>query len=189
MAVTQGRNEGNKTRRPAKTMTSANTKPEVVTNTRRSQEDPVMFVKYKPQADVLDTGLENRQWHYLWVNIQDPVSIAGYWNDDYRFVYFRDIKDELATDELRSYLYTEDEAGRVAYAENRLMRIPQDLYQSRRDAALNGLSQSAADKAKQLFAAQIEQGKHDGTVHKSATVSEDADNGETETQTIDGGTN
>lgn len=188
MAVTQGRNDGPRKRTTAKTMTSENTKQEVVTNTRRTQA-PVLYIESRPQADVLDTGLEDAKWHYLWVNIQDPVSIGGYWNEQYRFVYYDDVREQFAKDELRSYLYTEDEAGRVAYAENRLMRIPQELYQQRRDAALNGISQSAADKAKQLFAQQIEQGKHDGTVDKSARISEDADNGTVETQTIDGGTN
>jgi hypothetical protein len=190
MAVTQGRNDGRKTRTPAKTMTSDS--QERVTNTRRVKESPTLFITNRnAPRDILDTGLEDAAWHYLWVNKDDTVTLSGYYNDGYRFVRFEDVKDAFKEDEMRKFLYTEDENGWVRYGDqNRLMKIPQQVYRARLDAALNnGGEFTAAEKAKQLLEATINQGKYEGTVHSSARVSEDADSGTTETTTLnEGGT-
>ena len=191
MAVTQGRNDGRRTRTPAKTMTSASVqKP--VTNTRRSKAPTVYIEQHarKPR-DILDTGLEDHQWHYVWVNKDDTVMLSSYYNDGYRFVRYEDVKEHFKNDEMRQFLYTEDENGWVRYGDqNRLMKIPQEVYNARLDAALNGSGEfSAADKARQLLEAEINQGKYEGSVHSSAKVSEDDDSGTTETTTInEGGT-
>jgi len=193
MAVTQGRNDGAKARQPrkAQTMTSDNTKPAERKNSRRAEEAPVMYIERRPQTDVLDTGLEDRTWHYVWVSKNDAVTVHSYYIDGYRFVRYEDVKEKLEEDERRSFLYHADENGRVSFGdENRLMRIPQEVFQARMKAALEGTTLNAAEKAQQLFEAQIEEGKYAGTVDKSAKVSADADNGSTETRhlTDEGGT-
>lgn len=192
MAVTQGRNDGRKNRTPAKTMTSAS-QEKPVTNTRRTKEQvyPTLYIERSAgPRDILDTGLENATWHYVWVNKDDTVSLSGYYNDGYRFVRYQDVKEEFAQDEMRQFLYTEDVNGWVSYGDqNRLMRIPQEVYRTRLNAALDGTNEAtAAEKARQLLTASIEQGKYDGTVHASAKVSQDADAGTTETTLIEGGT-
>lgn len=187
MAVTEGRNEGRKTR--GKTMTSADQTP-TVTNTRRAKETPVLYIERKAgPVDVLDTGLEDHNWHYVWVNKDDTVTLSSYYNDGYRFVSYRDVKEQFAQDEMRQFLYTEDVNGWVQYGDqNRLMRIPQEVYRARIEAALNGDKQfNAAEKARQLLEATIEKGKYEGTVHASAKVSADDTAGETEITNLNGG--
>lgn len=191
MAVTQGRNDGRKTRTPAKTMTSAS-QERAVTNTRRVKEAPTLFITRSNQPrDILDTGLEDATWHYVWVNKDDTVMLSSYYNDGYRFVRFEDVKDAFKEDEMRQFLYTEDVNGWVSYGDqSRLMKIPQEVYKARLDLALNGGGEyNAADKAKQLLESTINQGRYDGSVHKSAKVSEDDDSGTTEKTTLnEGGT-
>lgn len=191
MAVTQGRNDGRKQRTPAKTMTSTSQEP--VTNTRRAKEPvyPTLYIERSNQPrDILDTGLEDAQWHYIWVNKDDTAMLASYYNDGYRFVRFEDVKETFKNDELRKFLYQEDVNGWVSYGDqNRLMKIPQSVYRARIEAALNnGGEFNAVEKARQLLEASIEEGKYTGDVHASAKVSADADSGTTETQTIEGGT-
>lgn len=191
MAVTQGRNEGGKTRQ-RRTMTSDSvSKPAEHKNSRRAEDAPIMYIERRPQTDVLDTGLEDHKWHYVWVSKNDPVTVHGYYVDGYRFVRYEDVADRLKEDERRAFLYHADENGRVSFGdENRLMRIPQEEYQARMRAALGGDLLNPAKLAQEAFERQLEEGKYAGTVDKSAQVSVDEDNGVTETRHLqeEGGT-
>lgn len=184
--ATEGRNTGAKVRRTAKTMTSDSiAKP---TTNEATQLPDVYIERRAAQRDILDTGLENHIWHYVWVNKDDTVTLSGYYQDGYRFVSYADVKEDLHSDDLRKFLYHEDVNGWVSYGDqNRLMRIPQRVYRERIELALAGNIQTAADKAKSLLEASIEAGKMSGEVHKSAKVSVDDDAGQTTTTTLDGG--
>lgn len=187
--ATEGRNTGRKNR----TMTSENTVPqqEVVTNTRRSNPLPVMTIVNRPQVDVLDHGLEDYQWHYVWVNVQDPTLVSEYYLNDYRFVKYDDVKEKLEADERRSFLYQPDALGRVSYGEqNRLMRIPQEVYRER--MGFDKPQVSAAAKVQQALEADVEAGKYNGTLPKGVDVTTTTEkgaveHGETEKVTIEEG--
>lgn len=184
MAITQGRSTGRKER--TKTMTSDSlAKPKQVS---KATETPTVYVKNRPQVDILDTGLEDATWHYVWVNKDDTVTLSSYYNDGYRFVKYEDVKDRFKQDEMRQFLYTEDVNGWVSYGDqNRLMKIPQEVYRKRIDAALSGTVFNAAQKTRQVFEATMEDNKYAGNLPKGVQVSADSDAGQTETITLEGG--
>lgn len=183
--VTQGRNDGRKNRVPTKATTMTSDSVSTVNKgTRRVTPAPTLYVKSQETRDILDTGLEDHTWHYVWVNKNDTVQVHGYYNNGYRFVKYSDVKEQLLRDERNEFLYNPDESDRVSYGdESRLMRIPQEVYKERLDFALNGGSFTAAEKATQLLTHTVEQGKYEGTMHRDVKVSQDEDSGQKETIT------
>lgn len=188
--ATEGRNAGRRSR----TMTSENTVPqstEVVTNTRRTADLPEMTIVSRPQVDVLDHGLEDYQWHYLWVNTSDPTLVSEYYLNDYRFVKYEDVKEKLERDERRAFLYTEDAVGRVSYGEqNRLMKIPQELYRQR--MGFDATQIAPAVKAQQEFESSLESQKYAGKLPQGVEVTAltekgTVEHGDTEKITIEEG--
>ncbi len=184
-SATAGRNTGSNVN-PAKVVTSPLfSKPTLNTNKRLAVE-PKVTVYARPQLDILDHGLEDAEYHYVWVNPDDPMRVNSYWLDDYRFVKYEDVKDQLTSDERRAFLYTEDALGRVALNELRLMRLSQTEFQRRTKIGLSHLDGNPAERAKQDLESKLEHGKYAGTLPPSAKVNGDADNGSETTTTIEG---
>ncbi len=171
MAVTPGRNTGRK----ARTMTSEST--EAANKNSRRQTAPVMTIQSRPQIDVLDHGLEDHNWHYVWVNVNDPVLVHDYYLNDYRFVRYDDVKEQLQADDRRSYLYQPDVNNRVSFGDSsRLMRIPQSVFQAR----MRGDNTSAASKARQAFEQTVEQEKYAGHLPARTRVTDQDQTGAVE---------
>lgn len=184
--ATEGRNTGRRSR----TMTSDNTRPDTANKASRRQEPlPEMEIVSRPMIDVLDHGLEDYKWHYVWVNVQDPTLVHEYYLNDYRFVSFDDVKEQLQKDERRSYLYQPDVNNRVSYGEqNRLMRIPQTVFKQRMGFGL--APTSPAQRAQEAFEASVDQQKYAGNLPKGVAVTDvtekgDREHGETEKVQLD----
>ena len=183
-AATNGRNTGGVVN-PAKVVKNpVNTAPD--NSGKRLAVTPQVSFNSRPQLDVLDHGLEDNDWHYVWVNPDDPMRVNSYWLEDYRFVIYQDVEDQLKSDERREYLYRPDVSNRVMFNELRLMRLPQSEYRRRINEGLGILNTNPAERVTREFESKIEQGKYSGELPPSARVNSDADSGTQTSITVQG---
>lgn len=166
-----------------KTITS-DTITNVNKNSRRVQEQPLVTTELRPQKDVLDHGLEDYEWHYLWVSANDTMQIHGYYQDGYRFVAYSDVKKQLEADERTKYLFRETVDNRVGFGDTLLlMKIPQRAYQERLRI---GLSISPGKNAQAAFEERMDTiaRTNDLTSTSAPRVSVDTNHGEVTTETV-----